>query len=104
MAQETLPDFAGGDPEAGREVFTETAQPTCGSCHTYGPAETDADIGPNLDDTLAGDSPETVYTAIVDPDEEVTEGFSDQLMPEDYGEKLNEQQLVDLVAFLTQGS
>jgi mono/diheme cytochrome c family protein len=104
VPEETLPSFEGGDAEAGRQVFTETAQPTCGSCHTYGPAETEGDIGPNLDDTLAGDSPEAVYTAIVDPDEEVTEGFSDQLMPEDYGEKLDEQQLVDLVAFLTQGS
>jgi mono/diheme cytochrome c family protein len=104
VAQETLPSFEGGDPEAGRQVFTETAQPTCGSCHTFGPADTDADVGPNLDDSLGGDSPETVYTNIIDPDEEVTEGFSDQLMPEDYGEKLEEQQLVDLVAFLTQGS
>jgi mono/diheme cytochrome c family protein len=104
VAEEQGPNLEGGDAEAGRQVYVETAQPTCGSCHTYGPAETNAEIGPNLDEALADDSPETVYESIVNPDAEVTEGFSDALMPEDYGEKLSEKQLVDLVAFLTQGS
>jgi mono/diheme cytochrome c family protein len=104
VAGETGPSVEGGDAAAGRQVFVETAQPTCGSCHTYGPAETNAETGPNLDEALEGDSPETVYEAIVEPDAEVTEGFSDALMPEDYGETLSEKQLVDLVAFLTQGS
>ncbi len=80
------------------------AQPTCGSCHTYGPAGTQAEVGPNLDEALAGDTPEQVYESIVNPNAEITEGFSPGIMPGDYGETLDEDQLVDLVAFLTQGS
>jgi mono/diheme cytochrome c family protein len=103
VAQEEAPTVAEGDPEGGRQVFLETAQPTCGSCHTYGPAETEAEIGPNLDESIAGASPEQVYEAIVNPDAEIAEGFSSGLMPDTYGENLSEEQLADLVAFLTQG-
>jgi mono/diheme cytochrome c family protein len=101
IAEEEAPDFAQGDPEAGRVVFTETASPTCGSCHTYEAAETSAEIGPNLDEALADNTPEEIYEQIVNPDSEVTEGFSEGVMPDNYGETLDEQQLVDLVAFLT---
>ena len=104
IAGETGPSVEGGDPEAGAQVFSETAQPACGSCHTYGPAGTQAEVGPNLDEALAGDSPEQVYESIVNPDGEITEGFAPGIMPGDYGETLSEDQLVDLVAFLTQGS
>jgi len=101
VEQETVPDLAQGDPEAGREVFTDVAQPGCGTCHTYEAAGTDAEIGPDLDEALQGDDPETIYNSIVNPDDEITEGFADNLMPEDYGEKLDDKQLADLVAFLT---
>lgn len=90
-----------GDPEAGRVVFTETASPTCGSCHTYEAAGTNAEIGPNLDEALADHSAEEIYEQIVNPDSEVTEGFSEGIMPDDYEQSLDDQQLADLVAFLT---
>lgn len=102
IAQETIP-LDQGDAAAGEAIFTETASPTCGSCHTYGPAGTDADIGPNLDDSLADGDPESILESIVNPSATLTEGFAD-LMPKDYGDKLDEQQLADLVAFLSQGS
>jgi mono/diheme cytochrome c family protein len=44
------------DPEAearmtlGRNVFTESAQPTCGICHTLQDAGSNGQIGPNLDE------------------------------------------------------
>jgi cytochrome c6 len=97
---ETTPTVAEGDPEAGKEVFTNAAQPTCGSCHTYQAAGTTAEVGPNLDETLSGKDAAYVLEQIVNPDSEVTPGFADNLMPEDYGEKLSDKQLADLVAFL----
>lgn len=102
IAQKTIP-LEQGDAEAGKTIFTDTAEPACGTCHTYGPAGTDADLGPNLDESLAGDDPEAILQSIVNPSAEVTAGFTD-IMPKDYGEKLDEQQLADLVAFLSQGS
>ena len=92
-------DLASGDPQAGKMVFTQTAQPACGSCHTYGPAGTDAQVGPNLDDALADKDREFVLESIVDPSGEVAAGFQD-IMPKDYEDKLDPKQLADLVAFL----
>lgn len=101
VTQATLPDFSKGDPQAGKEVFTSTAQPACSSCHTYGPAGSTAEVGPNLDDVLQGKDPQFIYESIVDPDAEIADGFSAGIMPKDYGESLDDQQLADLVAFLT---
>ena len=40
----------------------------------------------------------------MNPDAEVAEGFPDNLMPEDYGDKLSDEQVADLVAFLVQST
>jgi mono/diheme cytochrome c family protein len=94
-------DLSQGNAEDGETVFTDVANPACGSCHTYGPAGTEQTLGPNLDEALADKDAQFILESIVNPDAEVTSGFADNLMPEDYGQKLNEQQLADLVAFLT---
>jgi cytochrome c6 len=98
------PEIEPGDAEAGREVFLQVANPSCGNCHTYQAAGTTQTLGPNLDEGLKGMSAEEIAQQIVNPDAEVTEGFPDNLMPEDYGQKLNQKQLSDLVAFLQQAS
>jgi cytochrome c oxidase subunit II len=89
-----------GNPDAGKEIFTTVAQPTCGSCHTYQAAGTTATVGPNLDESLSGKDAAFVLQSIVDPDAEITPGFAAGVMPKDYGDKLSEKQLADLVAFL----
>jgi mono/diheme cytochrome c family protein len=93
-------DLSTGDPQAGKNVFNDVAQPACSSCHTYGPAGSNQTLGPNLDDALADKDRQFILESIVNPDAEVTQGFADNLMPEDYGQKLSEEQLADLVAFL----
>jgi hypothetical protein len=40
----------------------------------------------------------------VNPGAEVAQGFPDNLMPEDYGDKLSDEELANLVAFLTQST
>jgi cytochrome c553 len=81
-------------------VFTSVAQPPCGNCHTYEAAGTTQTLGPNLDEVLQNQDANEIYQNIVNPDATVSEGFPDNLMPEDYGQKLSEKQLADLVAFL----
>jgi mono/diheme cytochrome c family protein len=93
-----------GDPAAGKEVFTTVAQPPCGNCHTLQAAGTTQTLGPNLDETLAGKDAAFIRDSILNPDAEVAQGFPDNLMPEDYGDKLDDQQLADLVAFLAQST
>lgn len=92
-------DLSKGDAETGKEIFTKTASPTCASCHTYGPAGSNATVGPNLDEGLQGKDPEFILESIVNPSAEITAGFQD-IMPKDYATKLDQKQLADLVAFL----
>ena len=94
------PKIEPGDAEAGKEVFLNVANPSCGNCHTYEAAGTTQTLGPNLDEGLQGKDAQFIAEQIVNPDSNITEGFPDNLMPEDYGQKLNEKQLSDLVAFL----
>jgi cytochrome c6 len=91
-----------GDPNAGKAVFTNEASPACGTCHTFKAAGTDSKTGPNLDETLAEDDRQSIFQSIVNPDAEITEGFQEGVMPDDYEQKLSEKQLADLVAFLNE--
>jgi mono/diheme cytochrome c family protein len=92
-----------GDPEAGARVFEEAG---CGGCHTFEPAGSMADVGPNLNELpqLAeranqGTLEEFTRTSITNPNAYVEEGFQEGVMPPFDG---SEQELADLVAFLTQ--
>ena len=96
IQQETLPP---GDAEAGKAVYEEQ---NCGSCHTFAPAGSTGTIGPDLDEALQGKDAEFIRTSIVNPNAEVAQGFQPNIMPSDYGQKLEDQQLADLVAFLQQ--
>ena len=90
-----------GDPAAGKEVFASSG---CAGCHTYGPAGSNASIGPDLDKALQGKDAAFVQQSIVDPNAEIAPGFSAGIMPTSFGQSLSEKQLADLVAFLTQPS
>ena len=92
-----------GDPAAGKEIFTTAAQPPCSSCHTLKEAGATQTLGPNLDEVLKGKDAAFIHESIVDPSAEVAAGFQD-IMPKDYGTKLDQKQLADLVAFLVQAT
>jgi cytochrome c2 len=92
-----------GDPEAGAKVFSEAG---CEGCHTFEPAGSTAEVGPSLDELpeLAekadqGTLDEFTRTSITNPDAYVEEGYQEGVMPAFDG---SEQELADLVAFLTQ--
>jgi mono/diheme cytochrome c family protein len=90
-----------GDPAAGKQVFTSAG---CAGCHTFTAAGSNATIGPDLDEALKGKTPEFVLESIVDPNKEIAPGFQPNIMPATFGQSLSDQQLADLVAFLTQPS
>ncbi len=92
---------AEGDPAAGNEVF---GQAGCDTCHALADAGSTAEVGPNLDESLQGQDAAFVRESIVNPDAVVAEGFSPDLMPDNYGEQLSEQELSDLVAYLVQAT
>ncbi len=99
--QPTTTAPAGGNAENGEQVFMAQA---CGGCHAFSAAGTSGTTGPNLGEVLKGKDAAFIRESIVDPDAQITEGFESGLMPKDYEEKLSDQELDDLVAFLLQSS
>jgi mono/diheme cytochrome c family protein len=94
----TTEEQPAGDPSAGEPVFASAG---CGSCHTFAAADAAGTVGPNLDESLEGKDAEYVRQAIVDPNAEVAEGYQAGIMPS-FDDQLSDQQVDDLVAFLTQ--
>jgi mono/diheme cytochrome c family protein len=90
------------DAGPGAEVFLTQG---CGSCHTLselGDVATGT-VGPNLDEVIPGQSAEQVEQSIVDPNADITEGFSEGVMPDTYGD-LPPKEIRDLVRFLIQSA
>ena len=85
-----------GNAAAGKELF---AAQGCGGCHAFEAAGSNGTTGPDLDESLQGDDAEYIRESIVDPSADLVEGFPD-IMPKDYDDKLTDEQLADLVAFL----
>lgn len=86
-----------GDPAAGKALFASNG---CSGCHTFEAAGSTGAVGPNLDEALEGKDAEFVHQSIVEPNAEVAEGYNAGVMPS--FQQLSEDQVNDLVAFLTQ--
>jgi|SRR5829696_3094045 len=95
----TAGEEGGGAPD-GKTVFTDVGR--CGGCHTLADAGTTGGIGPNLDEGLAGKDEAFIEESIVDPSAEVTEGYSDGIMPPNFGDTLKPAELDALVKYLAE--
>jgi mono/diheme cytochrome c family protein len=79
----------------------------CGSCHTFKPAGSTGQIGPDLDN-LAADAKkagmpldEYVKESIVDPDAYIVPGYQKGVMPTNFGDTLTDDAVQALVQYLT---
>ena len=89
---------AGAD---GKSLFLN-AEPQCGACHTLADAGTNATIGPVLDESLQGKDEEYIRRGIVDPNADIPSGFSQGIMPANYGDTLSEEEVDALVDYLVE--
>ncbi len=98
-----------GDPVRGRDLFFETSLSASASCHICHSLNLGVDkVGPSLAgvgtraaEQIPGMSAEDyLRESIVDPDAYIVEGYSPGLMLPDLEEKLSEEQIDDLIAFL----
>lgn len=92
-----------GDQAAiGRTLFAEGngEATSCAACHVLNDADATGASGPNLDDVMQGWTTEQITEAIVDPNAEITDGFTAGIMPANYGDTLTEPELEALVAYL----
>jgi len=95
-----------GDPQAGRMIFETggASQVPCVACHALDGTTL---VGPSLQGIsqragtrISGLSAEEyLRQSIIDPSAYLVEGFDD-LMNKDYGEKLSEEDINNLIAFL----
>jgi cytochrome c551/c552 len=86
-----------GDSAAGKTIFEAQG---CGSCHTFKPAGSTGNVGPNLSDVLTGKDAAFIQQSIVDPNAVIATGFQPNIMPQTYGSTLSAKEIADLVAFL----
>ena len=96
-----------GDATAGETVYTQVASPACNTCHSLEPDVTLvgpslANIGTDAGSRVSGLSAEEyLRQSIVEPDTHIVEGFTPGIMPTTYGTQLTEEQINDLVAYLS---
>jgi cytochrome c oxidase subunit 2 len=92
---------SGGSPAqlaaAGKKIFTGQG---CGGCHTLADAGTTAQVGPVLDKALKGKDENFIRTSIVKPNAFIEKGFQPNIMPGNYGQTLQKDELDALVAYL----
>jgi len=92
----------GESEEPGAQVFTNSG---CGSCHTFKAANSTGTTGPNLNEYLAPDDDSAgIEEMIIDPNSEIAEGFSANVMPTSYGQSISKGELEQLVQFLINNS
>lgn len=88
--------------EGGAQVFASNG---CGSCHTFAAANSTGTVGPDLNEYLAPDDDKTgIEEMIVEPNSEIAEGFTANVMPQTYGQSLSTGELEELVQFLVDNS
>ncbi len=103
-------EASGGDAPGGSNdpaaVFTSAG---CGGCHTFAPAGTDAQVGPDLNqlasDAQAAGEPVEDYIrqSIVDPNAKIAAGYQAGVMPTAYAKSLTADQIDALVQYLVKG-
>jgi cytochrome c551/c552 len=94
----------GGNAEAegGAQVFASNG---CGNCHTFKAANSTGTVGPDLNEYLAPDDDKAgIEEMIVDPNAEIAEGYSANVMPKSYGQTISKTELEQLVQFLIKNS
>jgi mono/diheme cytochrome c family protein len=82
-------------PAGGRALFFQMG---CGSCHRFADAGSTGTIGPNLDERLAGHDRASLTATILTPLGSGAGSFS--VMPDNFGDRMSERALDELVAYL----
>ncbi len=97
-------DEAGGDADSGGQEGAADGEAVfaangCGSCHTLAAAGASGTIGPDLGQIARADAA-FVRDSIVEPNKVIADGFSADVMPDDFGEQLSPADLDALVQYL----
>jgi cytochrome c oxidase subunit 2 len=89
---------AGGAPPNGKAIFTGVAN--CKACHTLADAGATGTVGPNLDKAVPKLSKAFIKQSIVDPNANITAGFSPGIMPGNFAQTLGNDGVDAVVNYL----
>jgi mono/diheme cytochrome c family protein len=92
------PEVEGG---AGAQVFANNG---CGGCHTLAAANSGGTTGPDLDEVLPGQSEAEIEESIVDPEAKIAEGYPAGVMPQNFKESIQPEELKELVKYLSESA
>ncbi len=84
----------------GQDIFTSS----CGGCHALEAAGSAGGVGPDLDESLAGQDAEWLQTSIRDPEQEIAEGFEAGVMPVFDCTVIPQENLKDLIGYLLEST
>ena len=85
----------------GAKLFVDQG---CSSCHTLKAANATGTTGPDLDAVLKGKPPSFIETSIVDPNAEIAKGYPPDVMPQNFGTTLSQDEINALVQYLVQST
>jgi cytochrome c oxidase subunit 2 len=92
---------AGTVAAEGQQIFDDQG---CSGCHTLAAAGATQTIGPDLDEVLPDRSAQEIEQSIVDPDAQLSPGFNQGIMPDNFGDALSPDELDTLVRYLSQNA
>jgi mono/diheme cytochrome c family protein len=92
------PEVEGGP---GAQVFANNG---CGGCHTLAAANAGGTVGPDLDEVLPGQQESEIEESIVDPEAKIEQGYPKGVMPQNFKEKIQPEELKQLVEFLSESA
>jgi mono/diheme cytochrome c family protein len=85
----------------GAQVFASNG---CGSCHTLAAANSGGTTGPDLDEVLPGQSEAEIEESIVDPEAKIAQGYPAGVMPENFKETIQPEEIKELVEYLAENA
>ena len=99
-------NVANGESLFNDSIIGAASAPGCITCHSLEPGvvivgPSHSDIGARAETAVSGMSPEEyLRESIKEPNAQITEGFTEGVMHQTYGEELTNTQINDLVAFM----
>ena len=94
----------GGAAKADGKTLFAGVEPKCSSCHTLADAGAKGTIGPNLDEALKGKDAAFIQKSIEDPSAEVEKGYQDGIMPNNYDDTLQPEEIKALTDYLVEAA
>jgi len=86
---------AGAPVRAGRDSFEDEG---CDRCHSIAAIDAEGRLGPRLDSI--DDDGDDIEESIVEPRDDTVDGYSEELMPTDFAERLDSGEVRALAAFI----